>query len=216
MRAANSSPLTAKSPRTSPATPQACPAAPRNSRSAGRNSARRRATLAGRREVVCTGADDTSRSRCLCRGGSSADRDGRAETLLHADRDSARPASKRRPGPGGAIHHPPVDRVRHQPTHSCLRRATNSRPQAERPWPAAEPMNTALCRSWCESMAPGATRVCAGDIGGRYGPISAANSPGARSATHLPSRRFFKDRLQVLGGRAAPGRAAPAAASRSG
>ena len=32
---------------------------------AGRASARRRATLAGPREVVCTGADDTSRSRCL-------------------------------------------------------------------------------------------------------------------------------------------------------
>ena len=38
---------------------------------------------------------------------------------------------------------------------------------AERPWPAVEPMNTALRRSWCESMAPGATMVCAGDIGGR-------------------------------------------------
>ena len=37
---------------------------------------------------------------------------------------------------------------------------------AERPWPAVEPMNAALRRSWRESMAPGATMVCAGDIGG--------------------------------------------------
>ena len=37
---------------------------------------------------------------------------------------------------------------------------------AERPWPAVEPMNAALRRSWRESMAPGATIVCAGDIGG--------------------------------------------------
>ena len=37
---------------------------------------------------------------------------------------------------------------------------------AERPWPAVEPMNAALRRCWRESMAPGATMVCAGDIGG--------------------------------------------------
>ena len=37
---------------------------------------------------------------------------------------------------------------------------------AERPWPAVEPMNAELRRSWREAMAPGATMVCAGDIGG--------------------------------------------------
>ena len=42
-----------------------------------------------------------------------------------------------------------------------IRRATG------RPWPAVEPMNAALRRSWRESMAPGAAMVCAGDIGGR-------------------------------------------------
>ena len=28
-------------------------------------------------------------------------------------------------------------------------------------------MNTALPRSWCESMAPGTAMVCVGDMGGR-------------------------------------------------
>ena len=38
---------------------------------------------------------------------------------------------------------------------------------AERPWPAVEPMNAALRRSWRESMGPEAVMVCAGDMGGR-------------------------------------------------
>ena len=38
---------------------------------------------------------------------------------------------------------------------------------AERPWPGIEPMNAALRRAWRESAAPGATMVCAGDMGGR-------------------------------------------------
>ncbi len=50
---------------------------------------------------------------------------------------------------------------------------------AERPWPAVEPMNTALRRSWCESMAPGATMVCAGDIGGRRTILSRWHPPCA-------------------------------------
>ena len=62
-------------------------ARPVSSRTGGR-----RATLAGPRESSGCGADDTSRSRCLRTGGASANRDGRAETVLHADRHSARPA----------------------------------------------------------------------------------------------------------------------------
>ena len=38
---------------------------------------------------------------------------------------------------------------------------------AERPWPAIEPMNARLQRSWHEAMTPGTVMVCAGDMGGR-------------------------------------------------
>ncbi len=56
---------------------------------------------------------------------------------------------------------------------------------AGRPWPAVEPMNAALRRSWRESMPPGAAMVCAGATSGAAGPSWAA---GARRTWGFQAR----------------------------
>ena len=81
---------------------------------------------------------------------------------------------------------------------------------AERPWPAVEPMNAALRRSWRESMATGTAMVCAGDIEGRRTIMGRRRPPDAELSGPVaprPREPRLHARLarELLGENPAPG-----------